>query len=198
MVQLLTSEKGGSQNVATRRQHSKLQVLETRSTSVMTSVAQRFSEGEKKTCCKLQTCGEKQRIVHSIQDGNAEVCWCMHNNESHKCRRHKRRQGHQECRKCHKKRWMSSKKWTGDCTKRAPKKKPRSPHATLNDLDLWVRGAWMEERHAEVFVAISVGDQTRTQNITMLLKDFAERSTDDKSEAHRKVIIRSRCGCRCL
>ena len=52
---------------------------------------------------------------------------------------------------------------------------------------LRVRGAWMEERHAELFVAISVGDQTRTQNITMFLKDFAERSTDDKSEAHREV-----------
>ena len=35
--------------------------------------------------------------------------------------------------------------------------------------------AWKDDRHAELFAAISIGDQVRTQRLTSLMAECAER-----------------------
>ena len=95
MVQLFTSEPSvrrvidaGDEATAVM---SKLQALETRSTGTMTSVAQRFRGKGATVHATDKEWREGQRIVHSVQDGIAELgrITTRQHDESHGCRRSK-------------------------------------------------------------------------------------------------------------
>ena len=168
--------------MATRRQHSKLQVLETRSTSVMTSVAQRFSEVEKRHVTSHRHVAKKAA------------------NRSQRTRRKCKHGENNGCADTKEGRLMASDiKNAGNVTRNGGRVQSdgqeiaqsahfmhqrRSQDLRMQPWAIWIVGCarCVDGRAPRRSVRCNLCRRSRT-----LLKDFAERSTDDKSEAHRGV-----------